>query len=275
MRCRTSPRARKTPPRHLTGQGHHHGVLEPTRRRARPARGRPYSLPRVPHSLRRSPRRAVDAVSLNTRCARAMQHDAWSWPVQSEAQLPEARRQPRLWPSAVLADVPGWGGFEAQPARGGWPRQAGSGTEAPAQRLAAPDADEQQLAEQVRCTWRVVRPRRASHTPASDAAAKHAQHRPVCTAQRSFCAAKQTTARICEQSRPPLGWRGGAALQQSRHTSTGAANACVCLASRPCDVCGGTQHLVAIRRTVFIRDIDQEVRSTTACVATALSALNR
>jgi hypothetical protein len=239
-------------------------------RRARPARGRA-----SPHSLRRSPRRAVDAVSLNTRCARAMQHDAWSWPVQSEAQLPEARRQPRLWPSAVLADVPGWGGFEAQPARGGWPRQAGSGTEAPAQRLAAPDADEQQLAEQVRCTWRVVKTRRASHTPAPDAAEKHAQHRPVCTAQRSFCAAKQTTARVCEQSRPPLGWRGGAALQQSRHTSTGAANACVCLASRPCDVCGGTQRLVAIRRTVFIRDIDQEVRSTTACVATALSALNR
>lgn len=82
-----------------------------------------------------------------------MQQDAWSWPLQAaEAQLPEARRLPRLWPSAVLADVPAWGGFEAQSqsAGGEWPRQAGAGVAAPALRQPVPDADEQQLAEQVR-----------------------------------------------------------------------------------------------------------------------------
>jgi hypothetical protein len=81
-----------------------------------------------------------------------MQSDAWSWRAQAaDAQLPEARRQEaRLWPSAVLADVPGWGGFEAQPAGAEWQRQTGSEPEAPALRHAATDADEQQLAEQVR-----------------------------------------------------------------------------------------------------------------------------
>ena len=85
-----------------------------------------------------------------------MQSDAWSWHAQAaDAQLPEARRQPRLWPSAVLADVPGWGGFEAQAAGDEWPRQMGLGPEA--LRHTAPDADEQQLAEQVRLKLRTLR----------------------------------------------------------------------------------------------------------------------
>ena len=81
-----------------------------------------------------------------------MHSNAWSWRAQAaNAQLPEARRQEaRLWPSAVLADVPGWGGFEAQPSGAEWPHQTGSQPEAPALRHAATDADEQQLAEQVR-----------------------------------------------------------------------------------------------------------------------------
>ena len=89
----------------------------------------------------------------------AMQSDAWSWHAQAaDAQLPEARRQPRLWPSAVLADVPGWGGFEAQAAVDEWPRQTGSGPEEPALRHTAPDADEQQLAEQARIELRARTP---------------------------------------------------------------------------------------------------------------------
>ena len=195
-----------------------------------------------------------------------MQHDAWSWPVQTaEAQQPDARRQPRLWPSAVLADVPGWGGFEAQsqPARGEWPRQA---TEEAAVRHAAPDADEQQLAEQVRRAWRT--------RPHSNPSEVSRFYQMLLRSMRSIGLSvpqNEAFAQPRTQRHELAGTRGrrwaGEAEQHCskadsrRQVRKSTAWRILLVCREPKSFVAARQRLVSVRRTVFVRDIDQEVRS--------------